>query len=80
LIIQQDNNFGVISNLSGVVIPATFSDILNVGSADEPLYFTEKHVEEASLFVVIYYDEKGKFLYREAYEIEDYERIYCTGN
>jgi hypothetical protein len=52
-----------------------------VGSADEPLYFTEKHVSEASVFVVIYYDKNGKMLRREVYEeADDYEKIYCQQN
>lgn len=77
-IIQQENRFGVISSIRGVVIPISFSDIVNVGSAEEPLYFTEKHVEEASLFVVIYYSAEGKFIRKEVYEQDDYERIYCS--
>lgn len=77
-IFQQGNAFGVLSNKKGTVIPITFSDVVNVGSAEEPLYFTEKHVEEASIFVVIYYDKNGKLLRREVYrEAEDYEKIYC---
>jgi hypothetical protein len=44
------------------------------------LYFTEKHIEEASMYVVIYYDREGKFLRKEAYSSEDYERIYCPNN
>lgn len=77
-IIRKGDQFGVISSRYGTVIPATFSDIVNVGSREEPLYFTEKHVEEASIFVVIYYDRYGKMIRREVYEPEDYERIYCT--
>jgi hypothetical protein len=80
-IIRQDNTFGVLSNKKGWVIPLTFSDLVNVGSEEEPLYFTEKHVEEASVFLVIYYDRNGKFLRREVYEeTEDYEKIYCADN
>jgi hypothetical protein len=38
-------------------------------------------VEEASVFVVIYYDRNGKFLRREVYqEADDYEKIYCPDN
>jgi hypothetical protein len=58
----------------------SFSDIINVGSPAQPLYFTEKHVEEASIFVVIYYDSAGKMLRREIYEQDDYEKIYCSNN
>jgi hypothetical protein len=80
LIIQQENKYGVISNRKGVIIPATFSDIINLGSPSVPLYFTEKHVEEAAIFVVIYYDEKGVQLRKQVYETDDYEQIYCSGN
>ena len=77
-IMNQNNLFGVVSSTRGRVIPFSFSDLVNVGSAEEPLYFTEKHVAEASVFVVIYYDRSGKMLRREVYEEpEDYEKIYC---
>jgi hypothetical protein len=77
-IIKTEHNYGVVSNERGVVIPPTFSYIVNVGSSDHPVYFTEKHVEEASIFVVIYYDQWGKMLRREVYEEDDYEKIYCS--
>ncbi|HET9054693.1 MAG TPA: WG repeat-containing protein, partial [Cyclobacteriaceae bacterium] len=79
VIIRQENKYGVLSNTRGLIIPPTFSDIVNVGSAAQPLYFTEKHVEEASIFVVIYYDKDGVQLKKYVYEARDYERIYCSG-
>jgi tetratricopeptide (TPR) repeat protein len=80
-IMNQNNLFGVVSSLRGKIIPFSFSDLVNVGSTEEPLYFTEKHVSEASVFVVIYYDRNGHMLRREVYEeSEDYEKIYCRQN
>ncbi|HEY0744560.1 MAG TPA: WG repeat-containing protein [Chryseosolibacter sp.] len=80
-IMNQNNLVGVVSSVRGKVIPFSFSDVINVGSKEEPLYFTEKHVSEASVFVVIYYDKNGKMLRREVYEEpDDYERIYCKQN
>jgi hypothetical protein len=78
LIFQQENNFGVISNTRGVIIQPTFSGIVNLGSAETPLYFTEKHVEEASIFVVIYYNENGIQFLRQVFEEDEYDRIYCS--
>jgi hypothetical protein len=77
-IVKQNLFFGVWSNRYGYIVPATFTYLKNVGSTDEPVYFTEKHVEEASLFVVIYYDAQGAMLMRRVYEEEDYEKIVCT--
>lgn len=79
LIVKKGSDLGVISSRKGTVIPVNFSDIVNVGSPEQPLYFTEKHVREADLFIVIYYDSSGRFLRREVYEHEDYDRIYCPG-
>jgi hypothetical protein len=79
MIIQQENKYGVLSSTRGMIIPPTFSDIVNVGSSVAPLYFTEKHVEEASIFVVIYYDKNGVQLKKYVYEGDDYEKIYCSG-
>jgi hypothetical protein len=79
-IVRANNYYGVLSTLNGVVIPLTFTDIVNVGSPEEPLYFTEKHVEEASIYVVIYYDKEGKLLRRYVYDPDEYEKIYCSNN
>ena len=79
-IIQVDREYGVFDSKKGTIIPLAFSDIINVGSPDAPLYFTEKHVEEASIFVVIYYDATGQKLRNEVYGQDEYERIYCPNN
>lgn len=78
MVIEQDNGFGVIHNHAGVVIPISYSDIVNLGTKEKPFYFTEKHVEEAALFVVIYYNHKGVMIRKEVYEQEEYEQIYCS--
>lgn len=76
-IYHRENAYGVVSTRQGIVIPATFSDIVNVGSEDDPLYFTEKNVEEAGIYVVIYYDQTGKLIRRQVFEKEEYDLIYC---
>ncbi|HZY81403.1 MAG TPA: WG repeat-containing protein, partial [Cyclobacteriaceae bacterium] len=75
--VQQDNYFGIVSNRKGVVIPPTFTEIINIGSDDKPFYFTEKRVEEAGIYVVIYYNSQGKLVRKQVYEEEEYSKIYC---
>lgn len=79
-IVRCGNEYGVLSSLRGVVIPIRFTDIVNVGSSEKPLYFTEKHVEEAYLFVAIYYDEHGRSIRSQAFKPEEYDKIYCSNN
>ena len=76
-IINHEYGFGVISNLYGTIIAPSFSDIVNIGSSVQPFYFTEKHVEEAEYFVVVYYNNKGEVVRRQAFESEEYDKIYC---
>ena len=75
--IHRENYYGIMSNLKGAVVQASFTDIINLGTADQPFYFTEKQVEEAGIFVVVYFDKHGKLVRRHAYEEEEYERILC---
>ena len=72
-----ENGYGVFSNRKGEVISPTFNDVINLGTDKAPIYFTEKHVEEAEFYVVIYYDADGNLLYKQAFEGKDYPLIYC---
>lgn len=76
--VHRENYYGAISNRKGLVIPPTFHDLINLGTEEVPFYFTEKSVEEAGIYVVIYYDHTGKLVRRQAYEEEEYDRIYCN--
>ncbi len=77
LLYHRENYFGVISSTQGIIIPSAFSDVINVGSEDDPVFFTEKFIEEADIYIVIYYDRQGKFLRKQVYEKEEYHLIYC---
>jgi hypothetical protein len=77
-IVHQGTDYGVIHNHKGTIIPISFSDLINVGSPEKPLYFTEKNVAEAELYVVIYYDYEGKMLRKEIYDHANYDNIYCS--
>ncbi len=75
--VHRDNYYGIISNRKGILVPASFTEIINLGTVDIPFYFTEKQVEEAGIFVVVYFDKDGKLVRRQAFEEEEYDRILC---
>lgn len=75
-----DNNFGLMSNTRGTIIPAVYQDIQNFGSKDIPFYMAEKNIEEADFYVAIYYNAEGEIVYKQAYEAADFDKIYCEGN
>jgi len=75
--IHRENYYGIVSNKKGVIIPASFTEVINLGTADQPFYFTDKEVEEAGIFVVVYFNNQGKLVRKQAYEEEEFERILC---
>lgn len=77
ILIIKNNNYGVLSSIRGEVIPPLYTDIVNLGSPEEPVYFSEKNVEEALIFIAIYFNDKGEMIRRQAFTPEEYEKIYC---
>ncbi len=77
VLVHRENFYGVISTVKGTIIPPTFSSIVNIGTEEYPFYFTDKEVEEAGVHVVIYYNKEGKFLRKQVYEDDEFEKIYC---
>jgi len=78
--IQRENFFGVLSSTRGLIIPPTFHQVINLGTPDSPFYFTEKQVEEAGIYVVIYYNAEGKLVRRQALEEDEYDALVCDSN
>lgn len=76
-VVQQDKSFGVLSNRKGVVIPVQYTDVVNLGTRETPLYFTERHIVEAGLTVVVYFDRNGKAVRSQAMEADELDKITC---
>ena len=77
ILVNSDAQYGIYSSTKGEVIPPTFNEIVNLGSSECPLYFAEKNIREANFYVIIYYNEEGKILQRQAFTEVQYEKIYC---
>ena len=68
---------GMINSKNGMVINGTYTDIRNIGSLNEPFFYSELFVNEASLYIAIIYDAKGNIISRNAYTEEEYEKVIC---
>lgn len=78
ILFVSEGYYGVLSNRKGMILQPTYSYIRNLGTESEPFYLTEKHVEEAGIYVLIYYDASGRLVRRQVLEEEDYEKIKCN--
>jgi hypothetical protein len=76
-IVQQDKVYGVISSRRGVVVPIQYTDVVNLGTQDHPLFYTERHITEAGITVVVYFDRSGKAVRSQALEAEELDKISC---
>jgi hypothetical protein len=76
-LVENDEGFGVIGNESGQLINLSFTDIVNIGSGRSPVYFAEKYIPEADLYVVIYYSSDGKLIRKQVFSSQEYSKIYC---
>ncbi|HLF33694.1 MAG TPA: WG repeat-containing protein [Cyclobacteriaceae bacterium] len=71
------NQYGILSDVNGLVVNISFTDILNIGTTEGPVYFAEKYIQEADIYIVIYYAPDGSVIRKQVYSPEEYEKIYC---
>jgi len=76
-LIESNNGFGILSNKTGSLINASFTDILNLGNEVHPIYFAEKYIPEAEFYIIIYYSSEGKVLRKQVFTSAEYNKIYC---
>ena len=74
-----DQSYGVLSSQRGELLPPTYDDISLFGNptADDYLFFTEKYIPEAELYIMIYLDTNGQLVRRLALTSDQYDRMYC---
>ena len=73
----QKGKFGLMSDQSGVLLKAEYSDIFNIGPKENPLFFADQHLSNAGFHVVSYVDDQGKLVFSKAYNKEEFDRILC---
>ena len=77
-IIYTENGYGVLSSRHGPLVEPTFNVVENLGTASNPLFYIEKNVEDADLYVVMYLNEKGETIFKEAYPRQEWLRLLCN--
>lgn len=73
----RDGKYGIVSSTNGFLLNPDFTDIYNIGSADEPVFFADQHLDKAGFHVVSYIDRAGNLLLSKAYTKQEFEKILC---
>ncbi|WP_157638198.1 WG repeat-containing protein [Flexithrix dorotheae] len=71
------SGYGLLSNKRGRLIPEEYSQIVNLGDMETPLYFVEKDVSQAGLYILLYIDKNGEVIKKQVLQEKDYEKIAC---
>ena len=80
IVTYRSSGYGVLSSKHGRIIPEEYSSIENLGTKDRPLYFVERDVAQAGLYILLYIDEKGSVIKKQVLKEEDYYKIACPLN
>lgn len=73
---QKGVGIGVFDSKRGIVLHPTFTSVVGAGYQDEWYYMAEKHVEEAGIHIMIYYDENGHKLFQNLLGENSYALLY----
>ncbi|MCF6352851.1 MAG: WG repeat-containing protein [Cyclobacteriaceae bacterium] len=73
---QKGVGIGVFDSKKGVVLKPTYSTISLKGSSTQPYYRAEKHVEEAGLHIMLYYNLDGALLFQNILDEEAYGLLF----
>ena len=76
--ITTETGKGILSNTRGEIIEATYNEIIQLGTEEDPVYFAQKYVKEANLYIVIYIDRNGNKLFTQTFQEDDYFKIVCS--
>lgn len=76
-IIKTSVGYGLLDNEKGMLLNPGFNDIINLGTNDQPVFFTEKYIPEADYFVVIYYNQAMEVIRKQVFDSGNYDQVYC---
>ena len=73
---QKGVGVGIYDSQKGVVLKPTFTAVDLEGTASQPYYRAEKHVEEATLHILLYYKLDGELIFKNIMSNAEFESLY----
>ena len=73
----KNGKYGLLSNKFGELLKPEFTDVFNIGTSEDPLFFADQHLDKAGFHVVSYINQKGDLILSKAYTREEFDKILC---
>ena len=72
-----ERGFGLIGNLTGVLLQPNFTDIRLIGTDQNQIIVGEQALPQAGYTVLTYFDAAGNKIHSQAYRPMEYENVFC---
>ena len=73
----KDGKYGLIGSMEGIIAYPEYSDIINIGQKEDPLFFADQNLARAGFHVVSYINQKGDLVLSKAYRNEEFDLLLC---
>ncbi len=74
---RGDKGYGLYSTIYGELLKPEYNEIFIVRNGEEPIYFAERFLSDAELYVIIYVNYKGEKIWSQAFREEEYALLFC---
>lgn len=77
IITYRSSGYGLLSNRYGRVIPEEYTQIVNLGTEQAPLYLAERAITQAGTYVLLHISANGKVIREQILKEDGYNKVAC---
>ncbi len=74
---RVEQGYGLFDSKEGLLLKPEYNEILEIDFKSGPIYYAERFLEDAELYVTLYLDQKGNKIRSQAFDQVQYEKIAC---
>ncbi len=74
---RVEEGYGLFDAELGLLLKPVYNEILKLPAEADTVYYAERYLDEAELYVIMYADSKGNKISSQAFTIEEYENLAC---
>ncbi|MCR9250309.1 MAG: hypothetical protein NXI20_07780 [bacterium] len=74
---RVEQGYGLFDSKEGLLLKPEYNEILEIDFESGPIYYAERFLEDAELYVTLYLDQKGNKIRSQAFDQVQYEKIAC---
>ena len=75
--LMRNGQYGIFSSKKGLILDATFSEVSNIGTNLAPVYKAEKYIDEADLYILLYYNRDATLFKKLVLSADQYKALNC---